>query len=309
MSSKSLILVGGMHRSGTSLLAGLLQIAGAELGRDLFPARKDNKRGFFERRAVVAAHNEILRNAAAPWDDLRTFRCETLSAEQRQAGIDALVNALESDVLGTHVTAVKDPRASLLVPLWIEIFEHFEAKPRFLQVTRPVHDIQFSLFRRNGFSANRSAILWANYSTEFERNTRGFIRHSVELESIIEDPIQSIESIGQALELDLRTADIDEDQLIEFVDQGLLKSAAIECTSACEWVHQLEVDLSSAWANPQRGTQISLPPTHAFDTQHELLIEHANIQGMSLEADVERLRNRIGTLENAMQRLMRDQQM
>ena len=40
------ILVLGMHRSGTSGIARLLNLRGAELGRDLLPPKDDNERGF-----------------------------------------------------------------------------------------------------------------------------------------------------------------------------------------------------------------------------------------------------------------------
>ena len=48
------ILILGMHRSGTSALAGLLARLGVELGNDLYGADAEaNARGFFEHRGAL----------------------------------------------------------------------------------------------------------------------------------------------------------------------------------------------------------------------------------------------------------------
>ena len=53
-----LLILGG-HRSGTSLISGLLWHAGLHMG-ELLAAGPDNPRGFFESVAVLAAHEALL---------------------------------------------------------------------------------------------------------------------------------------------------------------------------------------------------------------------------------------------------------
>ena len=43
------VLVLGMHRSGTSVLAGTLNIMGADLGKNILPPDKSNERGYFDK--------------------------------------------------------------------------------------------------------------------------------------------------------------------------------------------------------------------------------------------------------------------
>ena len=54
------ILVLGMHRSGTSALARILNLLGCELGPNLLPAAADNEAGFWEHRDVVLLDDEVL---------------------------------------------------------------------------------------------------------------------------------------------------------------------------------------------------------------------------------------------------------
>lgn len=69
------ILVLGMHRSGTSALTRVLAGAGAWVGDDeeMLPAHPaDNPTGYWERRDIVAAHDEFLTAAGCGWDRWRT---------------------------------------------------------------------------------------------------------------------------------------------------------------------------------------------------------------------------------------------
>ena len=55
------LLVLGMHRSGTSAVAGALRLAGVDLGADLMAPAADNPKGFFEHAGVVAIHDRLLQ--------------------------------------------------------------------------------------------------------------------------------------------------------------------------------------------------------------------------------------------------------
>ena len=48
------VVVLGMHRSGTSALTKALELFGIDLGTDLLPPQDDNPKGFFEDRGLVS---------------------------------------------------------------------------------------------------------------------------------------------------------------------------------------------------------------------------------------------------------------
>jgi hypothetical protein len=59
---QSTFVVTGMHRSGTSFSASLLQSAGLYIGQRLIGPRKDNVKGFFESMDFVEFHEMVLRS-------------------------------------------------------------------------------------------------------------------------------------------------------------------------------------------------------------------------------------------------------
>ncbi len=54
-------LVLGSGRSGTSMLAGTLAVAGYYMGEDLYPARDSNPKGFFEGPEINGINEELIR--------------------------------------------------------------------------------------------------------------------------------------------------------------------------------------------------------------------------------------------------------
>ena len=61
------VIILGMHRSGTSCLAGSLQASDLELG-EVFTANPHNKKGNRESERVMALHESLLEMNSASWD-------------------------------------------------------------------------------------------------------------------------------------------------------------------------------------------------------------------------------------------------
>src|SRR5579859_3533679 len=66
------ILILGMHRSGTSAVAGALSALGVALPKKtLMGPHPCNQRGLFESFALACAHDELLASANSHWHDWR----------------------------------------------------------------------------------------------------------------------------------------------------------------------------------------------------------------------------------------------
>ena len=64
------IVVLGMHRSGTSAVTRLLNLAaGADLPRHLMNSRQDNETGFWESQPIADFNEELIEAAKSAWDD------------------------------------------------------------------------------------------------------------------------------------------------------------------------------------------------------------------------------------------------
>ena len=68
-----LFIVAGMHRSGTSLIARMLEVCGIRLPGELVGPAEDNQKGFFEDRAIVKINDELLRVLGVRWDSMDGF--------------------------------------------------------------------------------------------------------------------------------------------------------------------------------------------------------------------------------------------
>jgi GT2 family glycosyltransferase len=194
-----LILVTGMHRSGTSLVAGLLGQLGADLGpaEGLMPATEDNPKGYFESTALSHLDERALARLGGTWsstparpegwaespllDDLRQELREHLQMTFPSAGTAAIV---------------KDPRASLLLPFWRTAVE----VDRTLLVLREPGEVAGSLAKRNGFSAEHSAGLWLDYVLAAWEDDPG--RATVTYAELLEDPRDVAVRLAGALGLD-----------------------------------------------------------------------------------------------------------
>ena len=72
-SHKPIIVVLGMHRSGTSVVTRVFNLLGANLGKNLMVPAEDNPAGLWESAEIVAIHDEMLLHLGYSWDDPRPF--------------------------------------------------------------------------------------------------------------------------------------------------------------------------------------------------------------------------------------------
>src|SRR5271166_5636591 len=125
-----------MHRSGTSALTRVLNLLGADLPRNVEPANAHNLKGYWEPRALMTLHDEILQAAETSWHDtgpVPEFWNNPQFIDQRRKGI---VHALQNDYADSSLLGIKDPRISRVVPLTVAAFREFRAEPRFVPTLR-----------------------------------------------------------------------------------------------------------------------------------------------------------------------------
>lgn len=154
----------GMHRSGTSLLAGMLQALGVWLGpaEDLLGPQPDNPEGFFEHPALMGLDEAVLDRADSAWDDPAPdlARVQALATDpvlQAQARL-WLRGLWRSRPEGAVLTAFKDPRLCYTAGFWQAQVPELQG----LVVLRHPLAVARSLRARGGYSSLRHGLaLWA----------------------------------------------------------------------------------------------------------------------------------------------------
>ncbi len=222
-----------MHRSGTSALAGALSILGVDLGEPLMAPRDgENTRGYFEHLEVYDFHQRLLNRLVVTWDDLRSPRFEP--GEPLFAELCAeLQSIVRRHFAGKRPWSVKDPRACRFVPLWDAALGELGCAPRYLIVCRHPDEVAASLARRDGFSRDKSDLLWSDHMLAAEAATRGASRVFVSYAQLLESPTRELKRIASELEVEWpANMDASSEELGEFLSGGLRHHVASDSSIA-----------------------------------------------------------------------------
>ena len=186
-SNMKIIVVLGMHRSGTSAVARVCNLLGADLGPQLMPAQADNPSGFWEHAELHGVHDALLAALGYTWDDGRRLPDYWWRSAEVRPYRDQLMHIVQRDFRASTLPCVKDPRMSRLAPLWIELLREIGWQPRFLLDVRAPLAIAESLGVRNGFSHAKSYYLTLRYWLDAELATRGERRAFVSYEELLNE--------------------------------------------------------------------------------------------------------------------------
>lgn len=162
---RKLVIILGMHRSGTSVVTQICQHMGAYLGEEneLMAATNDNQDGYFENTEISNINDDILHACEREWYSLRTVELEKDRLPVIHAK-DELKNKIKRLFEKNNVVAVKDPRIAVLLPIWEEVLKELGVITEYIWVLRNPLEVCESLRRRNGFCRKHSLLLWIHYN-------------------------------------------------------------------------------------------------------------------------------------------------
>lgn len=201
------IIILGMHRSGTSLAAGLMQRLGVDFGTNMMPANETNPRGFYEPLHIVALHDEIFDVLKTSWDDPRPLPAGWENGEAVAACRRKLTAIVKKDYAGKALWGIKDPRLSRLFPLWEKMLRNLGARIKVVVVYRDPREVAASLYDRDDMDYRHALGLWSNYLLAAERATRGHSRAFVDGNALVRDWRAETEALARHLGLELAFGD------------------------------------------------------------------------------------------------------
>lgn len=191
------IVVTGMHRSGTSAVASVVSEMGLRCG--VRPAGRDaaNRLGYFEDLDVMELNDRWLASMGGSWwsppkAGRRAWKAVPMDIVSHDRRF------LESLGVSGRAWFVKDPRISLLLPLWDKLA--LTTVPIIYCVRNPM-DVARSLHLRDGFEVRRGLALWWAYVTEALRNCADREALIIDYDRLIECPssvVKLIESFVSA---------------------------------------------------------------------------------------------------------------
>ena len=147
------VLILGMHRSGTSMLAGTLRRAGVDLGQVYDTPFPLNPTGLQEPLALVYMHEHLLEASGGAWHDPPA---QVVWGKLHRAVRDLFIESRA----GRPLWGFKEPRTLLVAEGWIEALADWTA----VGIFRDPAEVAASLAGRNGFAVDKGFALWTAYN-------------------------------------------------------------------------------------------------------------------------------------------------
>ncbi len=209
MEKRKIVLVSGMHRSGTSVLTAGLQTFGFELGTDLIPADEENPKGYFEDATITLFNERLLESLGLSWNNPfflgRKIAFQKIDKSLYLDAIDLIQRFTCQNI------AVKDPRISLLLPFWTSVLSQFpDAEIYLIHVVRNPLQVAGSLKSRGEKNPkwycgdwSQSLLLWYSYIYSIVTDNRFSHNLVVDHKHLMEKPGQVLGFLAENLGVDL----------------------------------------------------------------------------------------------------------
>lgn len=210
----NVILVLGMHRGGTSALAGMLHHLGFDFGSALMPAVEGvNNKGFWENLGAFKIHEHLLAALGRSRFDPREMPLGWREHPAFGAAVDEVRALIERDFRDARHWAVKDPRLCRLIPVWLEALASLGLRPRVVMIVRHPAEVAWSMQAQGWIASSaRAHLCWLQHMIEAEQATRHVPRALLSYDALLADWRTQALRIAAALDMEWpaqRETDVD----------------------------------------------------------------------------------------------------
>lgn len=181
------ISVLGMHRNGTSSVAGTLTKIGGAPPKHLTKNDAHNQRGYFESYVIVPLSDEILASAGTRWDDWREFNPEWHLGSHIEGFRRRAREAFELEYQDASLPVMKDPRICRFFPFWRKVYDDLGFCSRVVIPVRSPLDTAKSLNSRDGMPLAKGILLWLRHVLDAEADSRDLPRSIFTWEEFLTD--------------------------------------------------------------------------------------------------------------------------
>lgn len=187
------VVVLGMHRSGTSCVAGLLHLMGCYGGDEagFLHNPDENPRGFFERGDLHAACVEALAARGADW----SIPPDREANAEPDLRLRATFCAIRAEFATRAPWFVKEPRLCLV---WPDIGP-LVADAAVVHVVRAPGAVAASIAARDGLTAPHALALWEHYNLAALAAGAAHPRAIVDYPALLADPVATARRLYDAL--------------------------------------------------------------------------------------------------------------
>ncbi|MBE7563374.1 hypothetical protein H7F10_10530 [Acidithiobacillus sp. HP-6] len=197
--TRRVVCVLGMHRSGTSAIAKGLECWGIHMGDALISPGMDNPRGYWEDAHIVAINQKLMQRCDLAWNDVRILSAEVFLDGRHEDLTEQAFKLLEQRIAVWNNWGFKDPRTLRTLPFWLRVADLGGIDIQFVLALRHPISVVASLQTRNGMDAVRSQLMWLAHWVPFLNlleNQKIAILH---YDQVLEHPAQTMQRAGEHL--------------------------------------------------------------------------------------------------------------
>ncbi|HBO9081102.1 TPA: hypothetical protein ACKPJS_002759 [Pseudomonas aeruginosa] len=210
------VVILGMHRSGTSVLSAGLEALGVEFGENLIPPRPDNPKGYWEDARLVAFNDRVLSLCGFSSGDVGLSSRRVLGVERFEEIVQQAMALLTELLAGKALLGIKDPRMPRLMPIWQAAFDALGLWVDYVIAARHPLSVAESLAARDHLSREKSLMLWYEHSCRSMQWALHKGAVVVDYDRLLALPRQELGRIGHRLSLP-----VDESACARFVGDVL----------------------------------------------------------------------------------------
>lgn len=220
---RKILLVLGMHRSGTSAFARSMRVLGANLGDKLIGSREDNPKGFWEDSDLDELHLGMLEVLGVAWNRLTPLTVEDISKLEAHGFGEKADSLLRAKTREGGLHAFKYPPMAKFFPFWARAFSRGGYDVRHLLAIRHPLSVARSLARRDRLGREYSCLMLLAHVLPVLDHLQPGVSVVSDYDRLMEDPAREISRIAERLQLQVDPHEMD-DYLKNFLTPQLRHS-------------------------------------------------------------------------------------
>lgn len=260
-----LVVVLGMHRSGTSAITRGLAALGVDLGKHLIAGiENDNAKGYFEDAEVHYVCDKVLAHFGRSWSSLQPLEDADFVDLAHGELMDTAVRVMQARVGKGTVYGLKNPRISTILPFWKMVFQRMNLAVGYVVAVRNPLSVASSMVRSaldRDTSFEKSHLLWLTHLCAAMALTTDEPRVVVDYDVMLDQPAAQLERLALGLALPSPAPDLMQDYANGFLHDGLRHSAFTpeDLTQA----EAVPADVVQAYALARAEAMLSPPSKNA----------------------------------------------
>jgi glycosyltransferase involved in cell wall biosynthesis len=216
-----LIVVLGMHRSGTSAVTRSLTVMGIDLGDKMMPPMEgNNPKGFWEDIDINALNIEMMHALSSDWHYLTLIDAVDVETLRSKGFFLRAVDLIRKKIDHAPSFGFKDPRVAKLLPFWKEVINYCQFDVSYILAIRHPRSVVKSLAKRDSIEESKGYFLWLGHVIASLAGSSGKNRVLVDYDVLMQSPDHELERIAKNLGLEINDAEL-QSYKKEFLDHSL----------------------------------------------------------------------------------------